>query len=85
VAQRKASIEHPGGWRFKRPHRLGFLDASEPDRGAFGFLDPAEVIRTVHLSPAFHDGCTSRLLVPSVARLFDGEDHKDYAYYYFTS
>lgn len=78
-------IEHPGGWRFKRPHRLGFLDASEPDSGAFGFLDPAEVIRAVHLSPAFHYGRTSRLLVPSVARLFDGEDHKDYAYYYVTS
>ncbi|KAJ7018065.1 hypothetical protein C8F04DRAFT_977982, partial [Mycena alexandri] len=39
-----------GGWIFKRLHRVGFVDAEH----AFGFLDPAEIIRACHLVPAFH-------------------------------
>jgi hypothetical protein len=45
---------HPGvasGWAAKRLPRVGFLSAG--DSGAFGFLDPQEVIRGVHLIPAF--------------------------------
>ena len=57
------------GWQARRLHRVGFLDAKEP--GAFGFLDPALVIRGVHLIPAFSQGRTNELLNPpqSVARM----------------
>ncbi|KAJ6549892.1 hypothetical protein B0H19DRAFT_857319, partial [Mycena capillaripes] len=72
----------PGGWLFKRPHGIGFVDASQPDSGAFGFLDPAEIIRAAHLVPAFHYERTSALLGPSVARIFDGDNDEDYVYYY---
>ncbi|KAJ7649404.1 hypothetical protein DFH06DRAFT_996491 [Mycena polygramma] len=79
-------LDRPGGWKYKRPHRLGFLDATDPDSGAFGFLDPAEIIRAVHLIPAFHYGRTRDLLPgPSVARMIDGENDEDYVYYYVNS
>ncbi|KAF7371652.1 hypothetical protein MVEN_00021000 [Mycena venus] len=75
-------LSHPGGWKYKRLHCVGFLDASEPDSGAFGFLDPIEVIRAVHLTPSFHFGRTSRYLGTTVARMYHGEDQQDYNYYY---
>ncbi|KAJ7211477.1 hypothetical protein B0H12DRAFT_1079580 [Mycena haematopus] len=67
-----------GGWRFKRLHRVGFVDSDH----AFGFLDPAEIIRACHLTPAFHYGRTSALLGPSIAHHYHGEDNEDYMYYY---
>ncbi|KAJ7760884.1 hypothetical protein DFH07DRAFT_740473, partial [Mycena maculata] len=70
-----------GGWKFKRLHRVGFIDADQ----AFGFLDPAEIIRGCHLIPAFHHGRTSSLLGPSIARHYHGEDNEDYTYYYVNS
>ncbi|KAK6974093.1 GLOBIN domain-containing protein [Favolaschia claudopus] len=73
---------HRAGWLAKRLHRVGFLHASNPDLSAFGFLDPAEVVRAAHLIPAFHYGRTSELLGPSIARHFDAENHEDYEYYY---
>ena len=35
--------------------------------GAFGFVDPAEVIHGIHLSPAFAHKKTDELLEPSIA------------------
>lgn len=78
----------PGGFATRRYHRIGFLDAAQP--GAFGFLDPAVVIRAVHLIPAFAYGRTSELLEgKSVARRYttEAEDADDCAttdwlYYY---
>jgi hypothetical protein len=46
--------EQPSGWRAKRLHRVGFVDGE--NEAAFGFLDPEQVIRAVHLMPAFHHG-----------------------------
>ncbi|KAJ7023894.1 hypothetical protein C8F04DRAFT_969636 [Mycena alexandri] len=62
-------IDHVAGWATKRLHRVGFV---EPDQGAFGFLDPAQVLRGSHLIPAFHHGRTTELLGSSIARHFDG-------------
>ncbi|KAJ7021549.1 hypothetical protein C8F04DRAFT_1313789 [Mycena alexandri] len=73
-------MEHSAGWKAKRLHRIRFLHASNP--GAFGFIDPSEVIRGVHLIPAFHYGRTSDLLPPSITRHFEGEDHEDYCWHY---
>lgn len=56
------------GFKSRRLHRVGFLDANEP--GAFGFLDPREVIRVVHLILAFSHGHTLDLLpASSIGRL----------------
>ncbi|KAH9932168.1 hypothetical protein B0H21DRAFT_867145 [Amylocystis lapponica] len=72
-------MDHLWGWKAKRLPRVGFLDNAEP--GAFGFLDPEQVIRAVHLIPAFAYGRTAELLSPSIVRSPADED-KDWQYYY---
>ena len=42
-------LNTPSGWKHRRLQRLGFLDSD--DEGAFGFLDPALVVRSIHLIP----------------------------------
>jgi hypothetical protein len=56
-----------------------FVDSLDPE--AFGFLDPGEVIRGVHIIPAFAHGRTSDLLGPSISRQ-PAENDKDWLYYY---
>jgi hypothetical protein len=53
----------PGSARLPK---IGFVDESDPF--AFGFLDPAQVIRSCHLIPSFSDGRTSGLLETSGAQ-----------------
>lgn len=50
-------------WQTKRLPRLSFIPHHESD--AFGFLDPADVIRAVHLLPGFRYGRSSAALPPS--------------------
>ena len=59
------------------PHRTDF-DESEALEGAFGFVDPAHVIRSCHLIPAFHHGLTTEYLSISSAR----DDNGDRKYFY---
>ena len=33
-------INHAAGWESRRLHRVGFLDAADPDGGTFGFWIP---------------------------------------------
>ena len=47
-------LGYASGWDTRRLHRLGFIPHDQPD--AFGFLDPADVIRGIHLIPAFAHG-----------------------------
>lgn len=47
----ECNLSFNAGWQAQRLYRIGFLDAIEP--GAFGFLDPAQVIHGVHLILAF--------------------------------
>jgi hypothetical protein len=70
------------GWKTRRLPKVGFVPNS-PDAGspAFGFLDPAQVIRGVHLIPCFSEGLTGDLLEPSLARLPD-EGDLDWRCYY---
>ena len=68
------------GFKARRLHQVGFLN-SNTDMGAFGFIDPLDVVRAVHLIPAFHFGKTSLLLSPSLARRED-EGDEDYERYY---
>ncbi|KAF9544900.1 hypothetical protein CPC08DRAFT_620995, partial [Agrocybe pediades] len=59
-------LSYQAGWKARRLYRVGFV----PDTSsrAFGFLDPAEVIRGAHLIPAFAHGTTASLLPPSFIR-----------------
>lgn len=59
-------LDHRAGWRTRRLHRIGFI--SSPDPASFGFLDPALVIRAVHLIPAFHLGRTTAYLTTPITR-----------------
>ncbi|KAF9548000.1 hypothetical protein CPC08DRAFT_591470, partial [Agrocybe pediades] len=70
---------HVGGWNTRRLHRIGFVPSDSLEDEAFGFIDPAVVLRAVHLIPAFAHGRTSRLLIsPSIARFkFPHEDQGD--------
>ncbi|KAK0188835.1 hypothetical protein F5146DRAFT_933053 [Armillaria mellea] len=54
-----------GGFKTKRLYCVGFVDSK--DANAFGFLDPDDVIRAVHLKPIFAHGHTSDFLSPSIA------------------
>ncbi|KAG1896093.1 uncharacterized protein F5891DRAFT_1193535 [Suillus fuscotomentosus] len=53
--------------------------ADEP--GAFGFLNPHQIICGVHLIPAFAYGHTDELLLPSIARPLH-ENNEDWKFYY---
>jgi hypothetical protein len=57
--------------------QIGWVPEDDPS-GAFGFLDPARVIRACHLIPAFSYGCTAHLLSPSQAREFSTGDWTNY-------
>lgn len=64
-----------GGWKSRRLDRIGFLEDRDEQ---FGFLDPDDVIRAVHLIPAFAHGRTKDLLRRSKFR----SDQGDWQYYY---
>jgi hypothetical protein len=66
-----------GGWKTKRLHQIGFVKGNE----AFGFIDPADVIRAVHLIPRFSDGRTKDLLGHSFSRLAH-ENDEDWVRYF---
>lgn len=68
-----------GGTKHKRLDRVGYVpDSCKP--GAFGFIDPADVIRGCHLIPTFHEGTRDDLLSgASSAFDVDGEDYQYYS------
>jgi len=74
------ALEHHGGWKAKHLHQIGFVDSTDP--AAFGFLDPREVIRGIHLIPAFMFGQTSKLLSRSPMARDKNENDKDWHGYY---
>lgn len=53
-----------GGPAARRLDRIGWVPEHDAS-GAFGFLNPAYVVRACHLIPAFSEGKTTRLLSPS--------------------
>lgn len=66
-----------GGPGTCRLDRIGWVPENDPS-GAFGFLNPARVIRACHLIPAFSYGKTAQLLSPSQARDFPTADWVNY-------
>ncbi|KIN94465.1 hypothetical protein M404DRAFT_35030 [Pisolithus tinctorius Marx 270] len=73
--------QHKSGWNTKCLHRIGFFNANDDPDNAFGFLDPCQVIRGVHLIPAFMYGRTRELLPFSIARPVLEKD-EDWFWYY---
>lgn len=71
------SLKARGGWKAKRLHQIGFIKGDE----AFGFIDPADVIRAVHLIPRFSDGRTKDLLGHSFSRQAHEKD-EDWVRYF---
>jgi hypothetical protein len=70
------------GWKAKRLLCLGFVPGN--DANAFGFLDPAQVIRSVHLIPAFEWGHTTKYLSEKSSVIARGvnEPDDDWQFYY---
>jgi hypothetical protein len=69
------------GWKAKRLIRLGFVPGN--DETAFGFIDPAQVIRSVHLIPVFAWGHTTKY-IPQKSVIARGtkEPDNDWQLYY---
>lgn len=70
----------PGGFTTRRLHRVGFVPHDDPY--AFGFLNPASVLRASHIIPAYAHGQIRDLLLPSVCARRRDEGDVDYMYYY---
>lgn len=68
--------DHSGGFKTHRLHRIGLLDPTSAE--SFGFLDPSDVLRAVHLIPTFSVG---RLPAPP-DDLDANEDDTDWAFFY---
>ncbi|EJD50312.1 hypothetical protein AURDEDRAFT_58653, partial [Auricularia subglabra TFB-10046 SS5] len=66
--------EWEDGWKKRRLPRVDFVPASDPD--AFGFIDPATVLRAAHMLPAYAEGRTQDLL-PAGNSLARGPDEVD--------
>jgi hypothetical protein len=70
----------PGGFSALRLHRIGFGEYHAAS--SFGFVDPADVIRGVHLIPTYTLGKTPHLLPRGSMARRDDEDDEDYSRYY---
>ncbi|THH09784.1 hypothetical protein EW146_g8583 [Bondarzewia mesenterica] len=73
------------GWAAMRLPAVGFVPESNAD--AFGFIDPQEVLRGVHLIPAFHHEHTTDLLNSSSCCRHQGksqdyEEEEDWNLFY---
>ena len=69
--------DNVGGWRAQKLHQIGFVEGET----AFGFIDPTDVIRAIHLIPRFSQGRTKDLLDHSIARSALEKD-EDWVRYY---
>ena len=69
---------------FHHPHlpKIGFVKSL--DYYAFTFLDPTQVVRGVHIIPAFSARCTSDLLpaTKTVARILNSDEDEDWVNFY---
>lgn len=75
----KVDETHRAGWKAKRLHQVKFIPSLEDD--AFGFLNPEDVIRGVHLIPGFHHGHRLHSFSDPTS-VWDHEDECDWQTYY---
>lgn len=76
------SGEGRSGWCARRMHSIGFLPDTDALGPAFGFLDPSEVIRMVHLIPDYVSGRTKDLLSGSSMAIQTRHPDGEYKSYY---
>jgi hypothetical protein len=75
-------------WASRRMYRIGFVPQVEPSlqspqmSPAFGFIDPALIIRGAYVEPAFAHGMDYNSLPPSLAARKPDENDADYNFYY---
>ena len=69
---------YPSGRSARRLHKIGFVEDVD-DATPFGFIDPKDIIRGVHLIPSFADG-RSPYLLSSPSFTQDGQG--DWMYFY---
>ncbi|KIJ50228.1 hypothetical protein M422DRAFT_245470 [Sphaerobolus stellatus SS14] len=69
------------GPQYHHLDRIGFVH-NEDDTEPFGFVDPARIIRSVHLIPAFAHGKTNELLGKSIARRYQEDQEEDWQFFY---
>ena len=70
------------GWKRKRLPRLAFVPGN--DKQAFGFIDPSQVVRSVHLIPAMKWGKVAKLLPRSVIVRGLSDPEHDWQLYYIS-
>ena len=70
------------GWRARHMHKVGFLPDTDIHGPAFGFLDPIEVIRMVHLIPDFASVRTTELLTGESIAVPHPHSDGEYPFYY---
>ena len=70
-------LENPAGWEHYSLNKGRFVPMHRS--GAFGFIDPADVLRCCHLIPAFADG---KQRPDDNATSHNTRDADDWKYYY---
>jgi hypothetical protein len=60
-------------------YQVGFVDGNSDE--AFGFINPSDVLRAVHLIPSFISGQISEIGISPKARRPE-EENQDYIRYY---
>lgn len=73
--------DHEWGWKAKDLPKVGFINEREDKTVAFGFLDPAEVIRAVHLIPSFSEGKSTNGMPQTIARPLT-DNNLDWNYFF---
>jgi hypothetical protein len=71
-------LSHRAGWTARRLHRIGFL--TDDDADAYGFLDPNDIVRAIHLIPAFALGDHGDVNMP--IGLSSARSYRDWVYFY---
>ncbi|KAH9855280.1 hypothetical protein C2E23DRAFT_724903 [Lenzites betulinus] len=76
-------FEIPCGLQTRRLPNVRFFDTSaQDDVPAFGFVDPADVLRGAYILPAFNCGTTRELLGPSDLARQASDNDEDFKSYY---
>jgi hypothetical protein len=74
-------VHRPGSASLKRLERLRYVRVATGGPPAFGFVDPAEVIRGVHLISSFEDGFTYNYMSRKPSMAYDTKLNGDWRYY----
>lgn len=74
--------DYSSGFQERRLPHLRFIDGTNPDNPAFGFVDPNDVLRAAFIVPVFDQGTTQDLLPPSSLARRASDNDEDYNYYY---